>query len=84
MSDSQGNENDYGAGVFSAADYERLRTLLEGIKGRFIMSINDTPTIRELFIDFEIEEVALDYRLSGKVTAARELIISGGYAKKVL
>lgn len=72
-----GNEGDYGAGVFSEADFERLSNLLEGIEGRFILSINDTPTIRRIFARFAMEEVGLNYRLSGKVTAARELIISG-------
>jgi DNA adenine methylase len=73
-----GNEADYGAGVFSAAGFERLSDLLEGIEGRFIMSINDAPEIRALFAGFSIEEVEVNYRLSGKVTPARELIISGG------
>lgn len=72
-----GNEDDYGAGVFSAADFERLSGLLEAIEGRFIMTINDTPEIRALFAGFAIEPVELNYRLSGKVTPARELIISG-------
>jgi DNA adenine methylase len=71
-----GNEGDYGAGVFSAADFELLSGLLEGIEGRFIMSINDTPEIRALFARFTIEPVELNYRLSGKVTPARELLIS--------
>lgn len=72
-----GNEEDYGKGVFSAADFERLSGLLEAIEGRFIMTINDTPAIRDLFARFTIEPVELNYRLSGKVTPARELIISG-------
>ena len=72
-----GSEKDYGAGVFSATDFELLSGLLEDIEGRFILSINDTPEIRELFAGFMIEEVELNYRLSGKVTPARELIISG-------
>lgn len=63
--------------VFSEADFERLRDLLEAIQGRFILSINDTPLIRELFAGFAIEEVGVNYRLSGQVTAARELIIRG-------
>jgi glycosyltransferase involved in cell wall biosynthesis len=63
--------------VFSETDFERLRGLLEGIQGRFIMSINDTPEIRAIFAGFAIEEVGVNYRLSGKVTPARELIISG-------
>lgn len=72
-----GNEDDYGPGVFSEADFERLSGLLEAIEGSFIMSINDTPAIREIFGGFAIEPVGVNYRLSGKVTAARELIISG-------
>jgi DNA adenine methylase len=72
-----GCERDYGAGVFSEADFERLRGLLAGIQGRFIMSINDTPEIRAIFAGFAIEEVGVNYRLGGKVTPARELIISG-------
>lgn len=72
-----GCERDYGLGVFSAADFERLSGLLGAIEGRFIMSINDTPEIRQTFAGFAIEEAKLSYRLSGKVTPARELIISG-------
>src|SRR5690606_12400267 len=68
-----GTEEVYGKGVFSTADYEQLSALLEGIEGRFILSINDTPEIREVFAAFTIEEVQLNYRLSGKVTPAREL-----------
>jgi DNA adenine methylase len=69
-------EGDYGPGVFSKADFERLRGLLEGLQGRFIMSINDVPEIREIFAQFTIEPIELSYRVSGKVTPARELIIS--------
>ena len=72
-----GHENDYGEGIFSRADFERLRDLLAGIQGRFVLSINDVPEIRELFAGFAIEEVQLNYRASGKVTPARELIITG-------
>lgn len=72
-----GNEDDYGAGLFSEADFTLLRDLLDAIQGRFIMSINDTPMIRDLFSGFAMEEVGVNYRVSGKVTAARELIIRG-------
>lgn len=71
-----GCEDDYGPGVFSTADFDLLRGVLKGIKGRFILSINDHPTIREIFAAFSIEEVELTYRLSGKATPARELVIS--------
>lgn len=69
--------DDYGKDVFSAADFDHLRALLEGIQGRFILSLNDRPEVREIFGRFELEEVTLNYRLSGKVTPAKELIISG-------
>lgn len=71
-----GCTDDYGRNVFAEADFERLSTVLDGIKGRFILSINDTPEVRAIFARFTMEEVAVNYRLSGGVTAARELIIS--------
>lgn len=71
-----GNETDYGDGVFSEADFQLLKGQLEAIEGRFIMSINATPMIRDLFSGFSIEEVGVNYRVSGKVTPARELIIT--------
>jgi DNA adenine methylase len=70
-------EDDYGPGVFSPADFTLLRTVLEGLKGRFILSINDRPEIRSIFAGFAIEEVGVNYRISGEATAARELIITG-------
>ena len=71
-----GTEDYYGKDVFSPADFERLRDLLKTAKGRFILSINDVPQIRELFGWAQIEEVSLNYTVSGKVTPANELIIS--------
>ncbi len=46
-------------------DYRRLRDVLTGIKGRFILSINDVPEIREIFQGFFIEEVKTSYTISG-------------------
>lgn len=71
-----GCTDDYGRDVFSEADFERLSGLLKASKGRFILSINDVPEIRSIFSWAVIEPVDLNYRISGKVTAARELIIS--------
>ena len=71
-----GCTDDYGRNLFAEADFERLSTLLEGIAGRFILSMNDTPETRAIFANFTIDEVAVNYRLSGPVTEARELIIS--------
>lgn len=72
-----GHEDDYGRDMFSEADFERLRDLLAGLQGRFILSLNDRPEVREMFGCFKMDEVTLNYRASGKATPARELIISG-------
>jgi DNA adenine methylase len=72
-----GGEGDYGPGMFVRADFERLAAALKGLRGRFILSINDRPEIRSLFAGCSIEEAALTYSVSGKPTPARELIITG-------
>ena len=73
-----GSTDDYGRNIFSEADFERLSDLLKAIKGRFILSINDVPEIRDLFSWATIEPVDVSYRVSGKVTDAQELIIRDG------
>jgi len=72
-----GCEGDYGAGVFGPADFDRIAAILGGLKGRFILSINDHPIARAAFSAFAIDEVGVTYRVSGEPTAARELIITG-------
>lgn len=71
-----GNENDYGKNMFERADFERIAKQLEGIKGKFILSINDTPEIRDIFKAFDMEGVELNYSIARKAgTKAKELII---------
>ena len=43
-----GCEDYYGKNIFEKEDFSRLNEQLEQIKGRFIMSINDAPEIREI------------------------------------
>lgn len=57
-------ENDYGKGIFNKDDFTRLRDLLANIKGKFLMSINDVPEIRELFKDFNIQQVKTRYSIN--------------------
>lgn len=71
-----GSETDYGEGVFAPEDFARLRDALAAIRGRFILSINDTPLMRALFADFAIEPVQSSYSVSGSATIGSELIIS--------
>ncbi|WP_199085486.1 DNA adenine methylase [Bosea sp. ASV33] len=71
-----GCEGDYGAGVFDRASFRRLANRLARLKGAFVLSINDTPDIREIFAAFALEEVSLTYTITdGAATEARELII---------
>jgi len=70
-----GSEDDYGKGLF---DRGLLAERLHSIKGRFILSINDVPEMRETFAGFRMEEAELLYTVAGgKGRPARELIVSG-------
>lgn len=71
-----GCEDDYGQDVFSRSDFEILAAALARIRGRFLMSINDTAGVRECFAAFQIAEVTTTYSISGAPKPARELIIS--------
>lgn len=65
-----GCERDYGDGVFERADFERLAEQLSDIRGRFVLSINDTPGAREVFGRFTFDEVETTYTLSTAATGA--------------
>lgn len=71
-------EDDYGKGMFDKASFERLKCLLEALKGRFILTINDRPQVRELFKGFNIDPVGVRYTCGGvgKSIEGRELLIS--------
>ena len=77
-----GCEDDYGKDVFSRDDFERLADCLGKIKGRFILSLNDVPAVREIFDGFEFTTVGVNYGLpSGAPMKAKELIITGGLSE---
>jgi len=74
-----GCETDYGQDVFGRADFTRLAAQLAGIKGRFLLSINDAPGVREVFAGFTMVEAATTYTIGAATsTRAAELIISNG------
>ncbi|PYE86911.1 DNA adenine methylase [Phyllobacterium leguminum] len=72
-----GNENDYGKGLFRREEFAEMAERLARLQGRFIMSINDRPQIRELFGGFEIIPVELTYTIAAgtNMMKAKELII---------
>lgn len=66
---------------FARQDFEDLSAVLAGVKGKFLMSINDTPEIREIFGKFVIDEVKIVYSVhrdsdSGPTEPQTELLIS--------
>ena len=71
-------ETDYGAGVFSRADFIRLAVRLAAISGRFILSVNDVPETRDAFARFAIESVATRYTVAGgKWSDVAEIVVTG-------
>lgn len=70
------SEDDYGVGLFSKEDFVRLADILAGVKGRFVLSINDTEPIRDIFKAFSYVPVSTVYSLGkGNKTQANELVI---------
>ena len=53
-----GCEQDYGEGIFSPDDFQRLATLLAGLKGQLLLPINNRPKVREIFARLTTEAVA--------------------------
>lgn len=71
-----GNETDYAA-PFSREQFTEMAALLSSISGRFILSLNDRPEVRDVFRQFRIEAVEVSYSLSaGSPAKHGEVIIS--------
>ena len=72
-----GSEGDYGKELFGRDQFELIAARLKRLKGRFILSINDVPEIRDIFAGFVLRQVELTYSVAGgKGTKARELVVS--------
>lgn len=62
---------------FNGKDYGELAGLLKGLKGRFLLSLNDRPEVRKIFGGFKIHGLSFAYssqRKAGKVY--KEVLIS--------
>ena len=68
-------EDHYGKGIFSKEDFVKLRDLLRTITGKFIMSINDVPEIRDIYKEFNIITVNTRYSIGGANKKVGELLI---------
>lgn len=62
---------------FGAKEHLELAVALKSIKGKFILSYNDTQNIRELYQRFKIKEIQTSYTLNPKArnNKAKELLI---------
>lgn len=73
-----GCEDDYGDDMFGRDEFGAMAEQLAGLKGRFILSLNDRPQVREIFGRFNIETVGTHYGVAGRgAQAASEVIITG-------
>lgn len=75
-----GSEDDYGAALFDRDQFALMAEQLAGIRGRFVLSLNDHPEVRRIFAGFAFREEGVRYSLPGNGNAqlAREVIITGG------
>lgn len=75
-----GSENDYGRSMFDREEFAEMADRLARLRGRFILSLNDRPEVRDIFASFAIEAVRTTYTIApgNNAKAAGELIITGG------
>jgi DNA adenine methylase len=74
-----GSEHYYGRTLFPRSEFERLATRLKTLKGRFILSVNDVPQLREMLSGFKIETARVTYTTGSNQQKHKngELIVSG-------
>lgn len=68
------SEKDYGK-AFGREDFAKLAEQLAGIRGTFVLSINDLPEVRGCFAAFELTPIETSYTISGQSQKAGELLI---------
>ncbi|MDR2572780.1 MAG: DNA adenine methylase [Desulfovibrio sp.] len=56
-----GSAHYYGRGLFGGEDFSALAEQLAGIKGKFLLSLNDIPEVRRIFAAFDIESIRTSY-----------------------
>lgn len=65
--------------IFGEEEHLKLIEMLKNIKGKFLVTINDHPKVREWYKDFNIKEVKVFYSVSREAKARKgygELIIT--------
>ncbi|MBL7997734.1 MAG: DNA adenine methylase [Candidatus Kapabacteria bacterium] len=68
-------EDYYGEGIFSKDDFVTLAALLKPLQGKFILSLNDLPEVREIFKGYRFASMETKYTISGKSQKVKEVLI---------
>lgn len=74
-----GHETDYGRELFDRDQFGLMADRLRHLQGRFLLSINDRPEVREMFRGFRATPLTTTYMVGGKAGSApprAELLIS--------
>jgi len=58
------SETDYGKDVFARSDFTLRANQLLGLKGKFILSLNDHAQVQNLFAAFDVKAVKTNYSIS--------------------
>ena len=79
-----GVEDYYGKKIFPREDFQALADRLAGVKGKWLMSINDVKPIRDIFKGFEIDSVSTTYSMGAakRATKVSELVIANYSLKR--
>lgn len=74
-----GTEHYYGRDLFGRDQFAELAATLQGLQGRFILSLNDVPEVRELFAWASIDTLELSYQAGGAehTKRVREVLVTG-------
>ncbi|MYL96448.1 DNA adenine methylase [Novosphingobium sp. FGD1] len=72
-----GSEDDYGCDMFGRGEFEAMAEQLRGVRGRFVLSLNDHPEVRRIFTGFQFREEQLSYTIgAGAAKQVGEVIIT--------
>jgi len=71
-------ESDYGRDLFARDEFPLMAKILEEVEGKFIISLNDHPQVREVFAEFHIISVETSYTIAGgdKHKRGKEVLIT--------
>jgi DNA adenine methylase len=64
---------------FTESDYVELANILKTLKGKFLLSLNDTPEVRRIFSDFKIKGFSFSYSAQNKGGKKHKEVLISNY-----